>query len=68
MEGEIMRRTARKWIVAVGVGAAALAVGAGGAAAGLAVAAGTPTTATVVQAAGECTTTDCGGNHNQVLA
>jgi len=60
-----MRRTARKWIVAVGVGAAALAAGAGGAAAGVAGAAGAPT---VVQAAGGCTTSGCGGNHNQVLA
>jgi len=58
-----MRRTVRRWIIAVGVGAAALAAGA----AGLAGAAGAPATATVVHAAGDCTSTDCGGNHNQVL-
>jgi len=58
-----MRRTVRRWIIAAGVGAAALAAGA----AGLAGAAGAPATATVVHAAGDCTSTDCGGNHNQVL-
>ena len=62
-----MRRTVRKWVLAVGVGVAALAAGAGGAA-GLAGAAGAPAAATAVQAAGGCTTSDCGGNHNQVLA
>jgi len=62
-----MRRTVRRWIIAAGVGAAALAAGAGGAAAGLAGAAGAPATATVVQAAGGCPPADCGGNHNQVL-
>jgi len=63
-----MRRTVQGWIVAVGVGAAALAAGAGGAAAGLAGAAGAPATATIVHAAGDCTALDCGANHNQVLA
>ena len=52
----------------MGVGAVALAAGAGSAA-GLVGAAGAPTTTAVVQAAGDgCTTTDCGANHNQVLA
>ena len=27
-----------------------------------------PTPATAVRAAGECSTSDCGANHNQVLA
>jgi len=63
-----MRRTVRRWIVAVGVGAAALAAGAGGAAAGLAGAAGAPATATVVHAAGGYPPGDTQGQHNQVLA
>ena len=62
-----MRWTVRRWIAAVGAGAAALVAVAGGAA-GLAGAAGAPAAITAAQAAGECTTTDCGGNHNQVLA
>jgi len=46
-------RTVRRWIVAVGVGVAALAAGAGGTAASLAGAAEAPTTATVVHASGD---------------
>ena len=52
----------------MGVGAAALAAGAGGAAASLAGAGGAPTTAAVVHAAKDCKPTECGANHNQVLA
>ena len=63
-----MRRTVRRWIIAVGVGAAALAAGAGGAAAGLAGAGGAAGTATVVHAAGEYPPGDPHGQHNQVLA
>ncbi len=59
-----MYGTVRRWMVAVGVGVAALAVGAGGAAVSLA---GAPATTTVVHAAGDCMPTDCGANHNQVL-
>ena len=55
-----MRRNVQRWIVTVGVGVAAFAAGAGGAATGLAGAA--------VRAAGDCMPTDCGPNHNQVLA
>jgi hypothetical protein len=61
-----MRRTVRRWIAAVGV--AAFAAGAGGAATGLAGAAGAPAAAAAVRAAGDCMPTDCGTNHNQVLA
>ena len=63
-----MRRTVRKWVLAVGVGVAALAAGAGGAAASLAGAAGAPATTTAVHAAKDCKPTECGANHNQVLA
>jgi hypothetical protein len=65
---KIMRGIVRRWIVAGGVGVAALAAGAGGTAASVAGAAGAPTTATVVHAAGDCQPLQCGGNHNQVLA
>jgi hypothetical protein len=63
-----MLRTIRRWVVAVGVGAAAFAAGAGGVATSVAGAAGAPAIATVVHAAGDCQPLQCGGNHNQVLA
>jgi hypothetical protein len=57
--------TVLRWIVAVGVGVAALVAGADGVAASVAGAAGAPA---VVHAAGDCKPTECGANHNQVLA
>jgi hypothetical protein len=62
-----MLQIVQRWAVAVGAGVAALVVGAGTAAASLPSAAGAPTAAAALRAADGCTTSDCGGNHNQVL-
>jgi hypothetical protein len=59
-----MSRAVQRWIVAVGVGIAALVAGTGTVAAS---AAGAPTAAAAVRAAGDCMPSDCGANHNQVL-